>query len=302
MNRTFSVSILCVLAAIGAQAQDDKSRWNASPEATALYGHCGSSSSMGSKLDTLQYVGEPVTDVLAIKVLNCSRFGAGSGFSKVACPADNVYDFCMRAPNDGRGNDVTLGVVKLSARTDPNALYEGCPSGAQAQPKLALVTSAGRDPRTLSGITTVACTAATTNTPTPARATECPSYRHPYHFCLSTPNDGHGNAVAVGVVLVNGAGDAFGLYGECDSGVAPGYASKASLVSLMGHSMDNVRAIDLVGCAIPWGWGPGFPDKMLVGACVGNKWMNQAVAKRYDYCIWGTDERSNGVMMGVVGP
>jgi hypothetical protein len=47
MSRFFSVSLLCVLAAAGAQAQDDKSRWNASPEPAALYGHCGSSSSMG---------------------------------------------------------------------------------------------------------------------------------------------------------------------------------------------------------------------------------------------------------------
>ncbi|MFZ5548149.1 MAG: hypothetical protein ACOZJX_05595 [Pseudomonadota bacterium] len=307
MRTTLSAPLaaLCLAAASFAHADDSISRWNNSAEPVALYGHCGEASSLSSKLDNLQYVGEPVTDVMAIKVLRCNSFNelaAPAGFSKTTCPSGSAYDFCMAAGNDGRGNSVEFGVLKAGPRTDPNGLYEGCPPGADLQPKLALLIAAGGDPRTISGIVTVSCTPATTRRATPLKDTGCPGGRHPFGRCLQTPNDGHGNAVTLGVLHVRGSGDAQGLYGECDQQIAPGYSSKVSVLALVGKSAQNLRAIDLLSCAVPWGYGSDFPPGLHVGACVGNKWVNPAVAARYDYCIWGTDARNAGIVMGISGP
>lgn len=295
------LAALCLASTPSTRADDSVSSWNASAEPIALYGHCGNNSSMGSKLDTLQYVGEPVTDVLAIRVLRCEHFGGG-GFSKRPCPSGSAYDFCLGAGNDGRGNSVDLGVLKVGPRSDPNALYQGCPDGAELQPKIALLVASGRDPRTINGMVTLSCTAATSARAGALKEVPCPDGRHPFNYCLQTSNDGHGNAVTVGVLRVRGSGDPQGLYGECDQQIAPGFRSKASVLALVGKSTENLRAIDLLACAVPWGWGSDFPAGLHVGACVGNKWVNQAVAGRYDYCIWGTDARNAGILLGVSGP
>ena len=300
-TRAVAITGMCLLAAGSASAQSETSLWNGSTEPAALYGHCGTNSSMGSKLDTLQYVGETVLDVLAIKVLRCNDFTGGGGFGKRACPSGTPYDYCIEFTNDGRGNWVEFGVLKLNAHSDPNGLYEGCPNGADLQPKLGLIRPAGKDPRTITGIVTVACTTATAVRSAAPKAADCPRGKHPYSYCVSTPNDGHGNAVTLGVLHYKGSSDPYGLYGECDQQVGPGFFSKASILPLMGKSMQNVRSIDLMSCAVPWGYGGDFPAELHVGACVGNKWVNPAVAGRYDYCIWGTDARNAGIVMGISG-
>ncbi|WP_374564595.1 hypothetical protein [Ideonella sp.] len=299
--RITAIASVCVWAAGSASAQSETSLWNGSTEPVALYGHCGVNSSMGSKLDALQYVGEGVLDVLAIKVLRCDHFTGGGGFHKLACPSGSPYDYCMESTNDGMGNWVEFGVLKLNVHTDPNALYEGCPTGADLQPKLGLIRPAGKDPRTISALVTVACTAATAAKVAAPKAVDCPKGKHPYSYCVSTPNDGHGNAVMLGALHYKGSSDPNGLYGECDQLVQPGFTSKASVLPLVGKSMQNVRSIDLLSCAIPWGHGGDFPKELHVGACVNNKWVNPAVAGRYDYCIWGTDARNAGIVLGISG-
>lgn len=295
-----AAAALAALASLSAQASDEISLWNKSADPVALYGHCGEASSMSSKLDNLRFIGETVNDVLAIKVLNCNGFSSEGVAGKVACPAGSPYDYCFAFSNDGRGNSVKFGVLKAGSRTDPNGLYEGCPNGAALQPKIDLVRPAGKDPRTLTGIVTVSCSAATAARASSAREKSCPGDDHPYSFCISTPNDGHGNAVTLGVLHYRGTGDAYGLYGECDQQIQPGFQSKASVLPLVGKSMQDVRLIDMLSCAVPWGYGD-FPPGLHVGACVGNQWVNPAVAPRYDYCIWGTDARNAGIVMGVVG-
>lgn len=291
---------LAALASWNAAASDEISLWNKSAEPVALYGHCGEASSLSSKLDNLQYIGETVVDVLAIKVLSCNGFTDQGLAGKASCPAGSPYDYCFGFSNDGRGNSISFGVLKASPRTEPSALYEGCPAGADLQPKIGLVRPAGKDPRTLTGIVTISCKAATAARASAAKESKCQGDDHPYSFCISTPNDGHGNAVTLGVLHYHGTGDAYGLYGECDQQIQPGFQSKASVLPLVGKSMQNVRMIDLLSCAVPWGYGD-FPPGLHVGACVGNRWVNQAVAARYDYCIWGTDARNAGIVMGVVG-
>jgi hypothetical protein len=198
--------------------------------------------------------------------------------------------------NDGQGNDVILGVLKIDTITDPNASYTGCPSGSQLRPKINLVKGARIDPRRIKGIVTLTCTQPT---PTPPTVVACPSGPSPYSYCLETPNDGFGNAVTIGVVRVTDAGDPYGLYGECNTtltayGIQPGFLSKSSLVTAVGRSLDNVRTIDLIACSAT---AYGVPDHLEIVPC-GDPGLG-TLGSRYDYCIFGTDAKGNGVNAGV---
>ena len=66
---------------------------------------------------------------LLITVLDCGPSGGGGAPEKVSCPADSLYAYCINTGNDGIGQDVSLGVLKFDAKTDPNGLYTSCPSG-----------------------------------------------------------------------------------------------------------------------------------------------------------------------------
>lgn len=276
--------------------------WNLSSDPDALYGHCGLNSSMGSKRTLLPYVAEPVTDVLAIRVLLCKAWTFGPGWHKVDCPADSAYDFCMNAVNDGRGNDVTMGVLRASARTDPTAKIDGCPAGARTQARYRLLQAADRDPRTVKGIVTLSCGPATVTERQRPRLVECPGERNPFDYCLSTGNDGLGNAVTIGVVRTHSSGDPQGLYGECDQEIDPGFATKASLLTALGLPTERVRAIDVLGCAVPWGIGGDLPKRVRAVPCTeAETWVSAELAVRYDYCLIGTDARNNGLIMGVSG-
>jgi hypothetical protein len=286
--------------ASGARAQEEASAWNLSPEPVALYGHCGLSySAMGSKLYILDGSGIAPTDVAAIRILACREFDGGGGVGDTPCPAGSAYDFCKVTHNDGRGNMAKFGVLLAGTRTDPNARYEGCPDGADTQPKIDRLLDAGQDPRTTNGLVTVSCSAATAAAPHASTSGPCPDGKGPFAYCVSTSNDGHGNAVTLGVIRTAGSGDPAGLYGRCDTGVGLTFVSKLSLLAGLGKPTANVRAIDLLNCQIPGGYGGGFPDKLVAGDCHDSQWVNGEVVDRYDYCIWGTDPRNNGLVIGV---
>lgn len=281
--------------------------WNASSDPNALYGKCRSEGSgMRAKYNHIVDVGESLVDVLAITVLNCSAF-SGGGSQKVSCPAGSPYAYCTRTGNDGLGNDITLGVTKLDARTDPNGVYTGCRDGARLQSKLGLITWAGGDPRLVKGIVTLACSMAKKHKATKPVPVACPAGPDPYgNYCLSTPNDGFGNAVTIGVIAAKEAGDPYGLYGEChiplaSEGIRPGFLAKASLVTRVGRSMATVRSIDMINCSAPGGFGGGFPNDLRSGSCatIEPGFLPPAIANRYEYCVWGTDEKGNGVVAGV---
>lgn len=304
LNVLLASAVLAVSAVAIAQPDPPASAvslWNRSTDPDALYGHCSATSSMGSKSAQLTYVGEPMTGVLAIRVLKCNAWGTEGGWSKAACPEAGVYDFCMSAGNDGRGNSVTLGVLKATARTDASAGYEGCPAGATTAPRYRLVQAAGRDPRTLNGIVTLSCGPATVAGRQRPRLVECP-VDSPYDYCLSTGNDGLGNAVTIGALRTHSSGDPNGLYGECDQQIAPGFATKLSLVAALGQPVDRVRSIDVLGCAVPWGMGGDLPKPVVAVPCTeAQAWLPGEVLKRYDYCLLGIDDRNNGLIMGVSG-
>jgi len=294
------------LALVGAsttvRAQLERSDWNDSAEPSALYGHCGQRypSAMGTKLYIIEGTGIAVTDVLAIKILSCKTFDGGGDMQDTPCPKGSAYDRCRITHNDGKGNAVTFGILLAGARSDPNELYEGCPDGADRQTKISVMLAAGEDPRLSDGIVTLRCKAATAKGAQPAKRVACPNRPAPFVYCLSTNDDGHGNAVVLGVVRTFGTGDPAGLYGRCDTGVSPTFVSKRSVLPLVDRPADNVRTIDLLNCAIPSGYGGGFPSTLVSGACE-VRYVMPAMAARYDYCIWGTDPRNNGVVMGVSG-
>lgn len=294
---------LALWASGEAARADTETTWNQSPDPNALYGRCMSGgSALGNKWGAVYGVGEPSAGVIAIKVLRCGPF-SGGGPRKVACPDDSPYAYCTRIGNDGLANDVTFGVVRQDAKTDPNAVVGGCPGGKPGAAKLDIVKSARKDPRRLSGIVTLACTDSVASKAQRAHRgaaeSPCPVKPNPYRYCVTTDDDGTGHAVTVGVVGVNGPGDPYGLYGECNQrDTAPGFSAKSALLTQLGLTLEGVRSIDMMFCNIPVGFGGDWPLDLHSGSCKEVVWVPPWL-RNYDYCVWGTDERNNGVLMGV---
>ena len=236
---------------------DNRSRLNASPDPWSDEGLCyDGPSAIGPKWVLPYTVGETATDVLALQELVCKHYAGGSGAQKVDCanyPAGGVpYAYCVRTPNDGLGNEVTIGVLKRDATTEVNGTYTGCPPGANLRPKLEVARAAGIDPRKINAIVTISCTSATTASKAKPTDTACAAGRNPYAKCVSTANDGNRNAVTLGVVRANGPGDPYALFGECDGwmrSVTPGFTVKADVLSLVGKTVDNIRTMDVTYCS-----------------------------------------------------
>jgi len=293
--------VMCMAMSCSAQSAASGIAWNNSPDPNALYGFCSpGGSGLGSKPGVLFGIGETLTNVLAVTVLDCRPF-TGGGTAKVNCPAGSPYAYCTSTGNDGLGNKIELGILKLDATTNPTGLYTGCPGGAQLKSKLRLATLGKAGPRRIKGIVTLACGPATQPSLTNPTVVNCPAGPNPYGTCLSTPNDGFGNAVTIGVVTVREAGDPYDLYGQCNTqypsfGIQPGFKSKSTLVTAVGRSLANVRSIDILTCNAPAGFGSGWPSNLNAGSC---SLVSPSFTSRYDYCIWGTDSKGNGVLAGV---
>jgi hypothetical protein len=298
---------LTVLSCVGLPAAaappiaDGAAVITSSPDPYALYGLClPGDSGLGSKIYQVLAVNETLAKVVAIQVLRCQPFSDG-GPAKVTCPPGIPYAYCVRSGNDGLGNDVTVGVLKLDQVSNPNGKYSGCSAGTTPRSKLRLARLAGHEPRALKAIVTLSCSEAAASEQTKPSLVPCPKGPDPFRGqCLGTPNDGFGNAVTIGVVSVNGQGDPYGLYGEC---VTPrpelklGFASKAEIVTAAGRSIEFVRSIDLLGCSVPGNFPPNIPiGRMEVTSCTS---VTNPLFNRYDYCVWGTDPRGNSVFAGV---
>jgi hypothetical protein len=274
---------------------------NFSPDPNAMYGNCLSGgSTLGLKLTQITNVGETLSNILAITVLKCQPF-AWSGPHKVPCPSGSPFAYCTNSGNDGLGNDITLGVLKLDKTTDPLRKYTGCPAGTAARSKLRLLRLADYDPREVKSIVTLACGPATAADQRPPSIVKCPPGPDPYRgFCLGTANDGFGNAVTIGVVKATDAGDPYALYGECVTprpGYLPGFLSKSTLVTGVSRSLEHVRTIDILACTDHINFPQPIPDNHLeVTSCTNRE---PALAGRYDYCVWGTDVKGNAVFAGV---
>jgi hypothetical protein len=129
----------------------------------------------------------------------------------------------------------------------------------------------------------------------------CPKEPHPYSTCLGTRNDGHGNAVILGIVGSSGPDDPNALYGECNSqtDILPGFFYKADALREAGVSMQDVRSADVVGCQVPWGMGGWVPDHFERWDCHSIPYITALVANRYDFCVVGIDDHGNGAIFGV---
>jgi hypothetical protein len=260
---------------------------------------------MGSKWTLVADAGESAVDVIALKVLHCRPYGGGP-HGKVPCGSVESrgvpYAFCARFGNDGAGNDVAIGALKRDAVTDALGLYTGCPAGQVPQSKLDAARAAGFDPRGLSGIVTIDCQPASGPVQKAAEI-PCPAGPSPYGTCLGTTNDGHGNAVMLGLVMSRAPDDPYALYGECNSatGIQPGFFYKADALTAAGVPLDNVRGVDTMTCQVPWGMGTWLPQDLEVWACESLPGILPLQAARYDYCIVGTDAHGNGLVFGVHG-
>lgn len=284
-----------------AQRADLRTDWNSAPNPAALYGGClpgDIGSAFLNKELLLAGAGRTLQRVLAITVLECRPFYESPypwGTNIVPCPTGSPYALCLANGNDGSGNGVLLGVLKIGSRTDPNT--RACVGGPD---RVSLLIRAGEDPRLVNGIVTLGCGPA--DGPERVARVACPAGPSPYAYCLATRNDGHGHAVTLGVVAANGPGDPYGLYGECNIrryGIADGFARKIDLVRNVSGNPDEVEGIDLFACNAPVGFGAWFPPTLEKTACEALS-LPRRLARRYDYCIVGTDSRGNGVVAGVI--
>lgn len=269
---------------------------NDSPDPFQIYGKCYEGAVFRSKHQVLIEAGKTWKDVLAIKVLSCEAFIGGGGSTVVPCPRGTpaYYAYCVSNPNDGAGNFFVHGIVERNTITDPNASYTGCPGGATVQSKLPLVENFGIDPRLINGIVTLRCAAA--NGPAGTKRVPCPP-SSPFSLCLRNQDDGLGNSVMLGVIAANGAGDPYGLYGNCTSGGegTPGFRAKADILTDLGIPLDNIRSVDLTVCVNQSS--AGIPTIPEVVSCSVLGFSNN----EYTKCSWGSDSNRNYYGVGIEG-
>lgn len=278
---------------------------NRSADPDAPYGRCHEAgSALGSKWTLVAYAGETAENVIALQVLHCRQWTGGPN-GKVNCDSVNAggvpYAYCARFFNDGAGNDIAIGVLRRDAVTDALGNYTGCPKNQTPQSKLALAQAAGVDPRSIDGIVTLGCAPSVGTTAQVPVRVACPAEPSPYALCLGTRNDGHGNAVVVGIVRANAPGDPNTLYGECNSAtdIQPGFFYKADALRQAGVSMQDVRSVDVAACQVPWGMGSWLPDYLERWDCRAIPGILPLIERRYDFCVVGTDAHGNGLVFGV---
>jgi hypothetical protein len=278
---------------------------NTSLDPFASYGDCGGSetglyrSKASILLEALKVGGKPATlkGVLAIKLLSCNTFTGGGGSYVVPCPSGSPYTYCVGNNNDGIGHEILLGVLTRNGVTNPMATYSGCTGGGTPQSKLALYRAAGGDPFMINGIVTLRCGAATGARAKPKQVA-CPA-SSPFKYCVQTSNDGYGNAVLLGAIGANAAGDPYALYGNCTSRREgegqPGFRAKADILTDVGISLDTVRTIDIISCANPRSSSSVGP--LAIVSC--SKLGFGPQANYYTQCVWGLDAKRNNVAVGI---
>jgi hypothetical protein len=222
-----------------------------------LYGQCDHgygdgnglfySSSQAAALLSIQHGIRP-SSILASKVFECKPYGAFDSADNIPCPSA-AFTFCFSHLNDGLANAIKMGVVEARPNNDPNTKYTGCQSSSQTQKKLTLFRETGIDPMSISGLFTISCANATSPGKCKARKIRCPGDNlHPFAYCVSTDNDGLGNAVILGVITANGPGDPYGLVGNCAYKQNNGYRRKSQIVTDAGKSLEKVYAIFVNTC------------------------------------------------------
>jgi hypothetical protein len=280
---------LGVLATMLVPALASAQPLNGSERPWDLYGRCGDATSgFRSKMQATKEAKLSVLDIQAIVVLECKGFDGPGLYRKVACPTGSPYADCLLSYNDGAGNHVRLGILRVTAVTDPLGVYTGCPIGSTLSPKLDLVRAAGEDTRGLNGIVTLSCMPADGG-PGSSRVA-CPTGPSPYKYCLQTHNDGSGNAVTIGVVESNGIGDPLSLYGDCRYDGFSGLRPKAALLPELGLVEGKVTEVIVSACTND---PRGFPMTVVTCSAAGMPALGM------NKCYTGDDSLGNPLTVGV---
>jgi hypothetical protein len=280
------------LAVPGGAAAQSLTGVNGSSDTRQLYGRCAPGASLNSRENIIFGIGESTNNQLAATIIECSGASGSLGARRAPCPAGMPYfNSCIQSDNDGQGNAVLIGLLRHDAKSTPNLNYTGCRPGAALRDKSLVAKEAGEEPRFITGIVTLSCDPATGARETPRRVA-CPTTPHPFDYCLGTDNDGSGNAVRLGVVLGSGAGDLYGLYGECHAGAKPGFAAKKTLLRPVGLPFVPITSLVVLACGDA---STGFPASLTIVPCT-------AITGKpafFDRCIWGKDARDNYVAVGL---
>ena len=168
---------------------------NPTTDPNAEYGGCARGSGFRVKSDVVRPVLDP-RKFKSIVVTKCQKADGYPGSRIVACPASSIYDTCIENDNDGVGNHVELGVIKIAGEGDPHGLYGGYFSTSGYRTKSVLVTEVGKS---LDKVTSIVTTV--TNAPVGPGGSQIISCGSElYSYCIHNGDDGVGNSVDVGVI------------------------------------------------------------------------------------------------------
>jgi len=110
-----------------------------------VYGGCAAGSGYRKKTSVVLEARPSLRDINAIVVTACMKADGASGTKKVSCsPENDFYLACYKNENDGVGNHVELGVIKIYGFYDVIGQYGGIAPGSGYRSKSVLVTEAGK--------------------------------------------------------------------------------------------------------------------------------------------------------------
>lgn len=191
-------------------------RRDAVTDANGAYTGCPGGLTPGPKLDVVIAAGVDPRRLNGVVTLACGPATAPeqSAPAEVACPPEpHPYAGCIATPNDGRGNAVTLGLLRADGPGDPYGLFGECDGKSTGiRPgflyKVDALVQAGRSPASVRTMDQIACQVpwGMGGWPPPTfEAWACtdvpgfvPSLAARYDYCI-VGTDAHGNGAVFGV-------------------------------------------------------------------------------------------------------
>jgi hypothetical protein len=172
--------------------------FNTTTDPNAQYGGCASGSGYRTKSSVILEARDTLRDVSGIVVTKCTKADGPPGPKKVPCSKKNAfYAACYMNSDDGVGNHVELGLMKVHGLPDVTGQYGGVVPGTGYRSKSVLVTEVGKK---LDQVLSIVPWYGGWNWGgnDGSHIVGCPP--EPYTYCIANTNDPAGNMVHVGVI------------------------------------------------------------------------------------------------------
>ena len=176
--------------------------FNATTDPNAQYGGCASGSGYRTKSSVILEARDTLRDISGIVVTKCTQADGPPGTKKVPCSKKNAfYAACFMNSDDGVGNHVELGLMKIHGLPDVTGQYGGVGPGTGYRSKSVLVTEVGKNlKKVLSIVPWFGRSGYGTGG---TQIVDCQELgggiELPFTYCIENTNDPAGNAIVVGV-------------------------------------------------------------------------------------------------------